>query len=514
MKLPDNFHGQCKPEPIPKDLLSKFTPATHYFHEWRDYWLRCSGADRLRVGGEWQAPQFEDWFCVRFENQLGLATLQPYAGQHPLEPPLHVEVISPKFPTLDQHLNFFRALLDDLFARAARLPFTVSAPTGRGVTESLRPPTPLFTLHFLCQCQHKCALETALAIVLAEPHRKLHDCPDWVPLIEATEADADVLVSILHTPDTWTRARGFTLATRLRGYAPTRVWQRRSEETFDTPENRFVLAFLREVLTAAEALPAQPWWNNVPAERQHVVRQAASLLRRVIAHPLFDDVGAMEHFPSNSQVLLRREGYRDLLNLWQTFHHARRPLFEPLRQAMEVRDVATLYETWAFFALTEDIAVLTDQSPVIDLHLSDKVGLNWQAEARFGAAGKLVYNQSQPSYSVPLRPDFTWMRDGQAEVVLDAKFRLERLALEDDGEDTPEATARRADLYKMHTYRDALGVRAAAAIYPGTESVFYDHQQKRLAGIKLGDVLNGNLSGIGALVLRPSDSTMERAKPI
>ena len=98
-------------------------------------------------------------------------------------------------------------------------------------------------------------------------------------------------------------------------------------------------------------------------------------------------------------------------------------------------------------------------------------------------------------------------------MVLDAKFRLERLA-EDSDDDSPEATARRADLYKMHTYRDALGVRAAVALYPGEVSIFYDRQQKRLDDAKLSDVLNGNLSGIGALVLKPDDSTMETAKPI
>ena len=137
---------------------------------------------------------------------------------------------------------------------------------------------------------------------------------------------------------------------------------------------------------------------------------------------MFDEMGSMAHFPSASQVLLRRVGYRDLLSLWQTFHHARRPLFEPLRQAMDVRDVATLYEMWAFFALTEEIAVLTDQSPVIDLRLSDERGLGGLTEACFGEAGKLVYNQYQPSYSVSLRPDFTWVRDGCPDVVLDAKF--------------------------------------------------------------------------------------------
>jgi predicted component of viral defense system (DUF524 family) len=98
-----------------------------------------------------------------------------------------------------------------------------------------------------------------------------------------------------------------------------------------------------------------------------------------------------------------------------------------LQYAMDVRDVATLYEFWAFFALVGKIADQVGESPAIDLRFSDEHGLEWRAAACFGQAGTLVYNHCQPSYTVPLRPDFTWKRNGRAEVVFDAKFRLERL---------------------------------------------------------------------------------------
>jgi predicted component of viral defense system (DUF524 family) len=142
--------------------------------------------------------------------------------------------------------------------------------------------------------------------------------------------------------------------------------------------------------------------------------------------------------------------------------------------------------------------------------LSDDRALEWRSEARFDDGCVLVYNQAyrQPrSYSVPLRPDVTWMRFGRPEVVLDAKFRLERLALV--GDDTEEAgsTAKREDLYKMHTYRDALGVRAAVAVYPGDQAVFYEVQRgysKLFPTVfPLDELLNGDLSGVGALPLKP-----------
>jgi predicted component of viral defense system (DUF524 family) len=463
----------------------------------------------MYVGDACLTSVADDLFRVRFENQLGLTTLQPYASGRPLSTALHIEVISPKFSTPERHLDFFRTLLDDLFARAARLPFTVSAVTARRVAESIRPPTSLFVLHFLCQ--HAAALQTALLIVCAAPHRRLRDRSESVLLAQASEVDVDVLDRILRAPEEWVRGSGFPLADWLHGFAPGRVWQRQPEETFDTPENRFVLDFLRQLLAVVEMLPSQPWWPSVPQPRQNTLRRLQSFLRQAIHHQMFATVGALHQIPSASQVLLRREGYRELLVLWQMFHHARRPLFAALQQAIAVRDVAKLYEMWAFFALAEEIAPLLDASPVIEMKLSDESGLGFNAEARFGAAAKLIYNRTWSpvserwfSYSVPFRPDFTWVQDGRAEVVFDAKFRLDRFVpegIEDDG--SVEATARRADLHKMHTYRDALGIRAAVCVYPGNVSIFYDQRGQRGPDLNLRDLLLSNRSGVGALAMNP-----------
>lgn len=501
MYLADAFRGRNQPQLIPDSHLTALSPATYYLREWDEYLIEAPSADRVLFGSMKAECLTDGLFRYCFKNQLGLTTINAFAARKPLGDPFHVEVISPKFPTLAEHIDFYRSLLNDLFTRAAPLPFTMSSDTSRSVTEALRPPTPLFTLHFLCQ--YAPTLRNALAMILAAPHHQLHDNPDQVSLAEVTEADADVLFDILHAPERWVRATGFPLAERLKGHAPTHVWQRQPEETTDTPENRFVLAFLRQVLIAAEMLPHQRWWKNVQPERQAIIMEAAGLLRQAIGHPIFADLGPLHHLPLASQVLLRRDGYREMLDLWCRFHQARRPLFTPLQHAMDVRDVAMLYEFWVFFVLTKEIGEALGEKPVVNLRLSDEGGLEKTTKACFGQAGTLVYNQDQTSYSVPLRPDFTWIRDDQAVVVLDAKFRLERLDMTHKDDDSPETITKRADLYKMHTYRDALGVRAAVAVYPGTESAFYGTDGQKRADFTLYGLLLGNLAGIGALPLRP-----------
>ncbi len=490
---------------MPADLARRFAPATHCLYEWTSYWLDYPGADMLRIGDHLLHPVKGSFFEVRFENQLGLSQIQPLAGVTPLCPPLVVEVLSPKFPSPLAHLEFYSTLLDDLYLRASRLPFTFAAPTTRTARESLRPPTPLFTLHYLCA--HAQEINATIATVLARPHRQLRDHPQFIPLHEASEADADVLIGILQSPEEWVPNRTLPLARRLGGYAPRRVWQRQPEETFDTPENRFVLSFLGALLAATEALPNAPWWHSVPQARQRTVRELTSVLRQTRLHSMFTDVGQMQRLPASSQVLLRREGYRQMLGLWQQFHRSRRPVFEPLQHALEVRDVATLYEMWVFFALTEQIGELLNIEPVIILHGSEMTGMERNSVARFAGVGRLIYNYtfSSPheSYSVPLRPDFTWVRNGTVDLVLDAKFRMDQSAIQDDAEDTPHATAKRADLYKMHTYRDALHVRAAVSIYPGDVDVFYHGSGLLRYDANPQCILGQNWSGIGAIAQSP-----------
>ena len=122
---------------IPPVVQGALAPATHYLYEWQTYFVNLPDIDRLQVGQTYCSPQAANVFQIRFENQLGLAKLQPWRDKQPVGPPLWVEVISPKFPTPALHIQFFRTLLDDLFAQATQLPLALTGATSRNVVESL-----------------------------------------------------------------------------------------------------------------------------------------------------------------------------------------------------------------------------------------------------------------------------------------------------------------------------------------------------------------------------------------
>ncbi len=510
MNLLTAIQAQSKAHPIPADLAKHFAPAVLCLEEWQDYWLELPGVDELWINESQAVKVAGNVFQVRFENHLGLARLQAYAAGRTVGNELNVEVISPKFGRPSEHLHFFQSLLDDLFARAARLPFTLEAPTQRNVHESRHHPSPLFILHFLAQEAPR--FQQALSIIQAFPHRLLTHVEDQVPLAQASLVDADVVLDILQNPQGWQKAPLLAISSRLGGYAPQYVRQVLAEETLDTPENRFILHFLKQVLTAASKLSHQTWWPHVPQPRVQRIRETVGVIQQAVTSPLFANVRNLEQMPMQSRVLQHKEGYRDLLELWLRFQQARRPLFAELQAAMEVRDIATLYEMWVFFAISELIGDTLKIRPVIEIGSRNELGIQRQSTAHFGQLGKLIYNQSFrrtnrtfSSYSVGLRPDLCWVSGKGPEMVFDAKFRMRVDWTEalDSGELAPERSPALDDLYKMHTYRDALRVRAALSVYPGTQSIFYDLRDGLIPQWQFEDLFTGQSQGIGALALFP-----------
>lgn len=494
------------PQPTNTDKLAPFA-----LHEWAEYrvvaapdsaerfsvWVNRQPIDRDRDGPFWP---------FSFQNQIGKSSIQVALDDRPL-PPLTVEVLSNKFPTPSKHLAFYQALLDDLIEQNVRLPFTFHAFTGHAVEEATQPPSALFVYHFLRQ--YDSALGAALETVLRAPHRLLHEEEAIVPAAQARTVGPTVIDWVLAHPDEWKRAPHMAVAEHLGGYAPARVWQPLAEETLDTPPNRFVRYFINEL----DQWLAHPTLVN----HREQLTYARGITERALHDPLFDNVGAMHRFPVESQVLLKRDGYRELLQLWQLFHLARQPFFGPLQEAIDSRDIATMYEFWCFLSLVDRISEVLGAEPHLKLEITDERGvLPVRTSAHFqGTRYQLVYNRGfgQPnSYSVLLRPDFTLLHQDRIALVFDAKFRFDLStleladdALENEQQETVARVAKKADLYKMHTYRDALKAGAAIALYPGDETVFYSAVTQKKRTISLDELLRSQESaGVGALPFCPA----------
>lgn len=142
------------------------------------------------------------------------------------------------------------------------------------------------------------------------------------------------------------------------------------------------------------------------------------------------------------------------------------------------------------------------------------VRINQRGRSR-GRIGEvtLYYNRyfhPQPgeSYSVTLHPDYVIeMPDGRR-YVFDAKYKYtspaqfmdhDLLAVE-EAQERVALTYKKADLYKMHTYRDALDAHAVFILYPGTVFSAFGVNQQRYDNAA---ALPSDFAGVGALPLAP-----------
>lgn len=507
--------------PVPDNLAAQLVPARWIVHEWVDYWYVDHEATEVSIGSKpaEQHPTAMGHFKVRFENQLGLATIRAFDAAGQRGAPIHVEVIARKFDSPVQSVAFLQRTLAALFARISAGPFVLGASTERLVRDSPAPPNPLFTFYFFRQ--HGPEIIRAIQAVLGRPHQRLTADPELVRPHEVRRIDRESIVRILQAgrsvgPAPITPAGYLTPLQRLR---PERVWQQIPVETFDTLENRFVLAICHQMLGAVNGMKQRAWYRgpDISAHTRARIDEASGYLGLLTIDDRFASLGPMVVTPTQSRVLQRKDGYRELAVLWQAFQRSRKPIFEHLQNAIDLRNVADLYELWVLFELIDEIAAITGEEPVL-IPMVDAFGTPGQGyQVRFGAHGTLHYNRPMPTYSrIGLRPDYLWEHPDGSRVVLDAKFRMRRpkMLLGEETEDVEkEAPVDRAwattdDLTKMHAYRDAIPrVRAAVVLYPGTVTVFRDvHRGKR--EISLAELLMGEIDGIGAIPMVPHGVTV------
>ncbi len=396
----------------------------------------------------------------------------------------------------------FDALLEDLTRKFLALPFSATQAGGIPHDRSIADRDDvllhafLYARHILLTSRRDEALPRALEMIVRDPHRLFSSERAPVSVGAARRIDSRTIARVASGADGVVRATGFaaqtSLARALGGYLPALVDVPRVEHTFDTAENRFVLEFLKQLRALIDrvdgfARTKKPaFWRNVEKDCQAMRRVLGPFER----HDLWIDVGRMTHLPLGSSVLQRRRGYKDVLRHHLALRAATRIPIEPDKLAsslLGVKDVATLYELWCYFAVVDAVGLVLGRAPdVVEQVEVDEVSVDLRRGFRvaWNAGPTVHYNLSfsrnmdppRRSSSLLLRPDVVVEieRDGKRELhVFDAKLKVDGLATietddPDDAADADPLTFKKDDVAKMHAYRDALpSVRSARVLYPG-----------------------------------------------
>lgn len=375
------------------------------------------------------------------------------------------------------------------------------------------------------------SFQSAIAQILRSPHRQWKSVGEARPLGMGARPSPH-LARTLQRPGRRRVDAPQALKHLPITHVPRTVEQTRNEVTFDTNPNRFI----RFVLEHWQGLAAQlestlTRQASGAGPRRRGIREARWIVAQcdqILSESIFGDVGRLTVFPHGDPVLLRQPGYREVLRVFalaegsmQLETHLDDDIFSATQ-----RNIATLYEYWCFLVLVGCLAELCGREPEGKLFTPAETGLSlvlredsrsqliWIHErAGRRLAIDLWFNQSfhragidtemsswassiRPDASLRIRPLSGRPHDGDDPhldtwIHFDAKFRLERQDTDVNDAD-PKSTAKRADLLKMHAYRDLIRRSAGAyVLYPGNG----DPQRRR----EFHEVL----PGIGAFPLRP-----------
>jgi hypothetical protein len=394
------------------------------------------------------------------------------------------------------------------------------------------------SLAFIAARLRNDSFQAAVSQVLRSPHRRWRSVNELRHLGRGTQPGPEIAKSLRRSG-----SRGLSVPAALAHlpitHVPQVIERSRNEVTYDTNPNRFVRFVLEHWQGLAANLESVLGVSSVGAgPRRRGMAEARWIMGQcdqILAHSVFDDVGRLTNFPHGDPVLLRKPGYREILRVFAlaegSMHldtHVEDDIF-----AATQRNIATLYEYWCFLVLVGCLTELCGRTPEGRLFAPSSVGLSlvlkedsrsqltWHDDrAGRRLAIDLWFNQSfhrsgvdaeisswassiRPDASLRVRPLSGRPSDGvdphlDTWVHFDAKFRLEgREADVHDGD--PKSTARRADLLKMHAYRDLIRRSAGAyVLYPGS-----GNPQRR-------SEFHEVLPGIGAFPLRPGpDGTAE-----
>ncbi|MBQ6629182.1 MAG: DUF2357 domain-containing protein [Methanobrevibacter sp.] len=443
-----------------------------------------------------------------------------------------IEVRSKKI----DYFNQYSAMIADLSQHALSLIFEVNSPLYQEFElDSREKETYYEDFMFLEYLFREDNLPSIFEYLSKNLHSQLRNHVETVPISFASNVNQDTLKNIVSKPNKLSKSSAdFLIVDKLNGYIPSELEQVKHEDVIDIPENRFFKYFLELIQNLVEKL--------LKSSKEGYIKDKLLYFSDEISYYLsskfFNHISSMDYVPFNSQILQKKEGYREIFQYFLMLEFSFRLSWDEVNNQFKgfEKKLSELYEYWCYFKI---LKVLNDLS-VVKINFEDVFEINkddWSINIKKGERSakkfklyisdneidvRLFYNlrfsdkSKYRSYSLAFKPDYTlYISIGEYKhfIHFDAKYRSELeiidfynkiessdLDKQIDERDSLEEKAREfkeGDIYKMHTYKDSiLKTEGSYVLYPGNKTKrFYES--------------NLIIPSVGAFSLTPGNDDVE-----
>lgn len=354
-----------------------------------------------------------------------------------------VEIIDRKIvdEIIEKYNQFFEKFaLEIIHNLAEHLPFRIISPVSAYINEIDFTDNPILKLILIYQKRDE--IRSSINHILSNPHRKIIEVSNLCRYDEVTYIDSDVILDILQNPHRLIADKNGCLNVLNTKYSPYQVIQYSIEESFDTLENRYIKALLSNLIEIIQEcityinqkfikteIKNEDLYKKISEELINLKHEIELSLKQFF----FTEVGELNLLPSNSQVLMKQAGYRELFILDRLLRVRILPTFvSGFDEALTLKSMDVL---WELFVMIKIIEALKNMGYIIkETKWDERVDKDTDYDyASFildkeNKEVKVLYQESIPvgkEGKITLRPDFLleWP-DGNRRVVIDAKFMI------------------------------------------------------------------------------------------
>lgn len=413
--------------------------------------------------------------------------------------------------------NDYRRMLEEITVRCADLLLKQSSVINQSFTvDATRDPQTLYQrFAFVDSLIRSGHFADALHRINSMPVRRWEEMEEQRDICNIRRAGRSVIRQTVSAGNRTVLPSGHSLSGQFSSL-PGKVNVRGKTETTDVPENRFIHYVLETFMQFCLSVYNHP---QAGSRLKHDAWASSEILARYLSLPVLKGTSSLDFLPLHSPALQRREGYREVLQAYLMFDMAASLVWQGGDDVYKggKRDVARLYEYWLFFKLLDlleevfgikpreisDIIEATDRNGEHLLELKLKSGRQLMIDGTFSTNNRnlhieFYYNRTfsdssrypdggswtakmRPDYTLSIRPEGLTAEEAEKRELIvhihfDAKYRVdntkalfpEEIDLDEEKEEQTRGNYKRADLLKMHAYKDAIRRTAGAyVLYPG-----------------------------------------------